>query len=352
MKRVTKLLNHIFVDGFSGMALGLFATLIIGTIIGQIASMLNQGWAFTQYLSMIASCAKFIMGAGIGVGIASKYKASPLVAVSGAVAGMVGAQAVNIIGATVAITKCGDPLSAFVSALVAIELGRLVSGKTKIDILVTPAVAILSGSSIGLLIGPYISRLMTWLGSIIEWATVQQPFIMGIVISVLMGMFLTLPISSAAIGIALSLSGISAGAAVVGCCCQMVGFAVISYRENKVSGLIAQGLGTSMLQMPNIVKHPLIWLPAILSSAILGPISTCLVKLTCNSVGSGMGTSGLVGLFGTYDSMIASGHRVLPTLFIILIMEIAAPALLSLLFGEAMRKLKLIGQDDLRLDLK
>lgn len=352
MKSIGKYLNHVFVDGFSGMAIGLFATLIIGTIVGQIGSMLNQSWEFTKYLLMIANCSKFIMGAGIGVGVASKYRSTPLVAVSAAVAGMVGAQATNIIGSSISFGACGDPLSAFVAAFVSIELGNLVAGKTKVDIIVTPAVSILSGAAVGLLVGPYIFRFMSWLGSIIEWATLQQPFLMGVVIAVLMGMFLTLPISSAAIGVALNLGGISAGAAVVGCCCQMVGFAVASYRENKVSGLIAQGLGTSMLQMPNIVRHPLIWLPPIFASAILGPVSTCLVKITCGAVGSGMGTSGLVGVFDTFANMTAAGRGSLVTVILILIMLIIAPALLTLIFSEGMRKLELIRSGDMTLDLK
>ncbi|MBQ8533651.1 MAG: PTS sugar transporter subunit IIC [Clostridia bacterium] len=352
MKKTKGYLSHVFVDGLSGMAIGLFATLIIGTIIGQIGSMLNQSWAFTRYLLMIANCAKFIMGAGIGVGIASKYRSTPLVAVSAAVAGMVGAQSVNIINSTIKFGVCGDPLSAFIAAFVAIEIGDLVAGKTNVDIIVTPAASILSGAAVGLIVGPYANQFMSWLGSIIEWATRQQPFLMGIVISVLMGIFLTLPISSAAIGVMLHLSGISAGAAVVGCCCQMVGFAVASYRENKVSGLIAQGLGTSMLQMPNIIRRPLIWIPPILTSAILGPVSTCLVEITCSEVGAGMGTSGLVGVIDTFDSMLKTSSDTIITVILILIMLIIAPALLTLIFSEGMRRVGLIKNGDMSLDLK
>lgn len=352
MKKTKGYLSHVFVDGLSGMAIGLFATLIIGTIIGQVGNVLNQSWAFTKYLLMIANCAKFIMGAGIGVGVATKYRATPLVAVSATVSGMVGAQSVSIINSGIKFGACGDPLSAFIAAFVAIEIGSLVAGRTKVDIIVTPAVSILSGAAVGLLIGPYANQFMSWLGSIIEWATRQQPFIMGIVISVLMGIFLTLPISSAAIGVMLHLSGLSAGAAVVGCCCQMVGFAVASYRENRVSGLIAQGLGTSMLQMPNIMRRPLIWIPPILSSAILGPISTCLVEITCSEVGAGMGTSGLVGVIDTFNNMVSNGRGQVVTLILVLIMLIIAPALLTLIFSEGMRRMELIKSGDMKLDLK
>ena len=173
-----------------------------------------------------------------------------------------------------------------------IFFGHIVSGKTKVDILITPLTAIGTGSFVGLVLGPPISGFMGWLGSIINWGTEQQPFLMGIVVSVLMGMILTLPISSAALGIILNLSGLAAGAATVGCCCNMVGFAVASYRENKVGGLLAQGIGTSMLQVPNIVRKPVIWLPAILSSAILGPVGTMLLHMTSNATGSGMGGAG------------------------------------------------------------
>lgn len=352
MKSIKGYLNHVFVDGLSGMAIGLFATLIIGTIIGQVGSMLSDSFAVTRYINMIADCAKFIMGAGIGVGVASKYRSTPLVAVSAAVAGMVGAQSINIINSTVRFGICGDPLSAFISAFVAIEIGSIISGKTKVDIIATPAVAILSGAAVGLIIGPHVNSFMVWLGSIIEWATRQQPLLMGIVISVLMGIFLTLPISSAAIGVMLHLSGISAGAAVVGCCCQMVGFAVASYRENKISGLIAQGLGTSMLQMPNIIRHPLIWVPAILSSAVLGPVSTCFVEIRCSQVGAGMGTSGLVGVIDTFNSMLPLSSEKAVTSILIIIMLIIAPALLTLIFSEGMRKMGLIKNGDMRLDLK
>ena len=185
----------------------------------------------------------------------------------------------------------------------------LLSGKTKIDIILTPLVSIGCGSAVGLILGPPISTFMAWIGSLINWGTEQQPLVMGVVVSVLMGMILTLPISSAAIGVVLNLSGLAAGAATIGCCCNMIGFAVASFRENGIGGFIAQGIGTSMLQVPNILKKPIIWLPAILSSAILGPVGTMLLKMTSNATGSGMGTAGLVGQIMTWQTMVPSAAR-------------------------------------------
>jgi uncharacterized membrane protein len=191
---------------------------------------------------------------------------------------------------------------------------------------------------------------MVWLGSIINWGTEQQPFLMGIIVAVLMGMILTLPISSAALGVILDLSGLAAGAATIGCCCNMVGFAVASYRENKIGGLVAQGVGTSMLQVPNILRKPVIWLPAILSSAILGPVSTMLVKMTNNATGSGMGTAGFVGQIMTYQTMAPERGAAL-TILLILVFQILLPAVLTLAISEFMRKQGWIKEGDMKLDL-
>lgn len=343
MKKIKEYLKRLFIDGLSGMATGLFATLIIGTIIAQIGAYI-PGKA-GELITLVGKSAQLVMGAGIGAGVALKYKQSPLVTISAAVCGMVGAYASQIIKGTVIVEGLvnlrspGEPLGAFIAAYVGIEIGRLVSGKTKIDIILTPLVSIAAGSAVGLLVGPPVSHFMSWLGGIINWATEQQPFVMGIVIAVLMGMFLTLPISSAAIGVSLGLTGLAAGAATVGCCANMVGFAVISYRENRFGGLISQGIGTSMLQMPNIVRHPVIWLPAIISSAILGPVSTMLVKMTGNAVGSGMGTSGLVGPIQSFMTMTEAGEAIWLVLIKIVVMYVVLPAIISLACSETMRKL-------------
>lgn len=342
-----KICNRIFIDGLGGMALGLFSTLIIGTIICQLSKLLGDNIVAT-YLMAIGNAAKTVTGAGIGVGVASKLKASPLTAVAAAVAGFVGAFPNLDLGA-VNIGTPGEPLGAFVAAYVAVELGALVSGKTKLDILVTPLCCVLGGSVVGLLIGPYVSKFMLWLGSLVNISVVEHPIIGGIIVSVLMGIFLTLPISSAAIGIAMGLSGLAAGAATIGCCCNMVGFAVISYRENGVGGLIAQGVGTSMLQMPNIIRRPLIWLPAIISSAILGPVSSALLKMTSTPVGSGMGSAGLVGQFAAFESLTAGGMSAGLAILEIILMHFVLPAVVSLGIAEAMRKLGWIRKNDLKL---
>ena len=348
MSYIKKILNRIFIDGLSGMATGLFSTLIIGTIISQIGALI--GGEIGKYIVAIGSAAKTVTGAGIGVGVACKLKASPLVTVSAAVAGLAGA----FPDASLAALKFGapgEPLGAFVAAYVAVEVGMLVSGKTKIDIIVTPLCAILPGAAVGYLLGGPISRFMLWLGELVNFNVEKSPIIGGIIVSVLMGMILTLPISSAAIGISMGLSGLAAGAAAVGCCCNMVGFAVASYRENKFGGLVAQGLGTSMLQIPNIVRKPLIWAPAIVASAILGPISSAVLKMTNNATGSGMGSAGLVGQFMAYDTMTSGGFSPAVTLLEIALMHFILPAAIAVAVSEIMRRSKLIKAGDMKLDM-
>lgn len=348
------ILDRIFVDGLGGMAQGLFATLIIGTIIQQIGNLVGGNTG--ELIFLVGKMAAAMTGAGIGVGVARKFNAEHLVVVSAATAGMIGAFATQILsgtimdGNTVLLSGPGEPLGAFLAAYLAIEVGSLIAGKTKLDIIVTPLVCIGTGSLIGLLLGPHISRFMGWLGAMINWGTEQQPFLMGIIVSVLMGMVLTLPISSAAIGIILNLSGLAAGAATIGCCCNMVGFAVASFRENKFGGLLAQGIGTSMLQVPNIVRHPQIWLPAILSSAILGPVGTMVFHMTSNATGSGMGTAGLVGQIMTWQVMTQTEPPAVVMLKI-LVIQIILPAVLTLLFAEFMRKKKWIKYGDMKLDM-
>ena len=349
-----KWLNKVFIEGLSGMATGLFATLIIGTIIQQIGSLIGGSIGDTVFI--IGKMAAAVTGAGIGCGVAYRFKEPPLVVLSAAVAGMVGAFASKITAGTVFVDGVvhlagpGEPLGAFLAAYIAIEAGHLVSGKTKVDILVTPFCGILAGSTVGLILGPPISAFMVWIGSLINWGTEQQPLLMGIIVSVLMGMILTLPISSAALGIILDLNGLAAGAAVVGCCCNMVGFAVASFRENKIGGLLAQGLGTSMLQIGNIMRKPIIWLPAIIASAILGPVSTVVLGMTCNATGSGMGSAGLVGQIMTFQTMTAT----LPpsvVLVQIILMHFVLPAVIAFAVSEIMRKKGIIKDGDMKLDI-
>lgn len=355
MDKLKRLCNRIFIDGLSGMAQGLFATLLVGTILEQIGGLI--GGALGSALIVVSTVAKKLTGAGIGIGVASKFKEPPLVTVSAAAAGMLGAYAKEINAGTLlsdgvfTLAGVGEPLGAFVAAYLAVEIGGLISGKTKVDILVTPIVTICTGALVGLSIGVPIASFMTAVGELINWGAEQQPFWAGIIVSALMGIALTLPISSAAIGVSLNLSGIAAGAAAVGCAANMIGFAAASFRENRFGGLVAQGLGTSMLQMPNIIRRPVIWLPAILSSIILGPISTCLLRMPNNPTGSGMGTCGLVGQIMAFQTMTQAGTSAGVALVQILLMHILLPAILALGISEFMRKKGWIRQGDMKLDI-
>ncbi len=345
---IKKYLNRVFIDGLSGMAYGLFSTLIIGTIICQIGKLIGENLV-GEYLTVMGNIAKTITGAGIGVGVACKLKSSPLTTVSAAVAGMVGAFPKLSLESFVLGTP-GEPLGAFIAAYVAIEVGYFVSGKTNLEIIVTPISCIVLGSAAGYFIGPYISVAMKWIGTLVNINVEKSPIIGGMIVSVVMGMLLTLPISSAAIGISMGLTGLAAGAATIGCCCNMVGFAVISYRENKLGGLIAQGVGTSMLQMPNIMRKPLIWLPSIISSAILGPVSSALLKMVSNPVGSGMGSAGLVGQFMSYSAMTGAGFSSTVAILEIIVMQFILPAVISLAVAQGMYRLRLIKPRDLFLE--
>lgn len=355
MERIKKITNEIFIEGLSGMATGLFATLIIGTIIQQIGGLIPG--VIGELLFVIGKVAASVTGVGIGCGVAVRFKESPLVVMSAATSGMVGAFASKILAGSILVdgniiyAGPGEPLGAFIAALAGIYMGRFVSGKTKVDIIITPLLSILTGSIVGLLLGPPISKAMVFIGELINISTSQQPFIMGILVSVLMGILLTLPISSAALGIILNLSGVAAGAATVGCCANMIGFAVASYRENKLNGLLAQGLGTSMLQIGNIVKKPIIWVPAILTSAILGPISTTIFHMTNNATGSGMGTAGLVGQITTFQTMVAEGVAPEVVLFDIILLHFVLPAVLSWSISELMRKKGWIKDGDMKLSI-
>lgn len=332
-------------DALSAMALGLFASLLIGVIFDtlgtQSANLFGEN-SVSAFCVEIAGMAKTYMGAAIGVAVAWSLKAPPLVLFTSVVTGMMGASMTGF-----GIDVAGGPAGAFVAVALGAEFGKMVSKETKVDILVTPAVTLVVGGISAKLVGPAIGWCMMKLGALIMTATEWQPFVFGIVISVVVGLALTAPISSAALCIMLDLSGLAAGAATVGCCAQMVGFAAASYKENGVGGLVAQGLGTSMLQISNIIKNPWILLPATLASAIIGPISTCVLKMTNIPVGAGMGTSGLVGQIGTFTDMGFS----LDTLWKVLLIQIVLPAVLTILIDRLLRKTGKIKDGDYKLDL-
>lgn len=353
---VKKLIDRYLIKGLSGMALGLFSTLLIGTIIKQIGGLMPNVW-FGQLLIQLGSLATVMTGVGIAVGTAHQLGASKLVMYSSILNGLVGAYGAKLVGGTIIteggilLSGPGDPMGAFIAAVIGVEIGMLISGKTKLDILLTPATTIISGCFAAYKIGVSLASFTTLLSELIKAAVELQPFLMGIVVSVMMGIFLTLPISSAAIGVILDLSGIAGGAATAGCAAQMVGFAIMSYRENKVNGLVAQGLGTSMLQMPNIIKNPKIWIPPILASAITGPLTTVVFKLENISTGSGMGTSGIVGPLLMWQTMSQKSTNSLVLLIQIVLICFILPAILTWIFAEIMRKKNWIKENDLKLDL-
>jgi hypothetical protein len=330
-------IKNYIVKALNGMALGLFASLIIGLILKQIGTYLN-----IKLLTGTGQIAQYLMGPAIGAGVAYSIGVSPLGIFASIITGAIGAGTVKL-GAVPSL-QIGEPVGALIAALAGAELSRLIQGKTKVDIVLVPAGTIITGGLMGKWIGPVVVELMYWLGNLINVATELHPFPMGIVVSTLMGMILTLPISSAALAISLGLEGLAAGAATVGCSAQMIGFAIASYRENRAGGLLAQGLGTSMLQIPNIVKNPLIWLPPTITSAILGPLATVVFKMENNKIGAGMGTSGLVGQFGTFQVM---GSRAWPG---VILLHFILPALLTFFISEYMRKKGFIKSGDMLIE--
>ena len=326
------------IGALGAMAQGLFASLLIGTIFGTLGDLTG-----IAALSEIGGFAKAVAGPAMAIAIGYALQAPPLVLFS--LAAVV--QAANAAGGA------GGPLAVLVVAIVAAELGKAVSKETKVDILVTPGVTVGVGCALAMLVAPWIGALASSLGNLIMWATELQPFFMGIIVSVVIGIALTLPISSAAICAALSLTGLAGGAALAGCCAQMVGFAVASFRENGVGGLVSQGIGTSMLQMGNIMKKPAVWVPAIVASAITGPVATCIFHLEQNgaAIASGMGTSGLVGPIGLYTGWIADGIAPGPFQWVgMLLVCIVLPAAIAWAVSEIMRKAGIIADGDMALE--
>lgn len=374
-----KLSKRWFIDAFTGMAQGLFVTLIAGTIFTTLGQyVFTENNAIGRLLVMAGRIASMLMGAGIGAGIAHRLKMPPLVVFSAIVAGFIGAWADSFIAAgwdanavsalagkifAGNTTRPGNPIGSYVTALMACEISGLVAGRTKLDIIIVPLVSILVS-----VLGAYVSYPFIWLVNIlgkgIAVATKFTPFFMGMIIAVIMGVLLTLPTSSAAIWVAIAspiITGaasspdqiqamyIAGGAATVGCACQMVGFAVMSFKENGWGGLISQGIGTSMLQIPNVMKNPRILLPPMLASAICGPLSTCLFKLTCGASGGGMGTCGFVGMIDIVTTTKAQGGKMWLAAIGIVLLMIVLPALLSWLFCLLFRKINWIKQGDLKL---
>lgn len=328
-KNVNITVQTYLIDALGAMAFGLFASLLIGTIFATLGDKFHL-----EIFNTIADYAKGAAGAALGVSIAYALKAPQLVLFSAATVGIAG-------------NALGGPVGALLATIVATELGKIVSKETRVDILVTPGVTIISGVLIAQFVGPGVAYFMTAFGNLVKTATEMQPFLMGMLVSALVGIALTLPISSAAICIMLSLDGLAGGAATAGCCAQMIGFAVLSFRENGMGGLLAQGLGTSMLQMGNIVKNPKIWIAPTLASMVTGPIATVVFHMENIPTGAGMGTCGLVGPIGVYTAM---GGGTTMWIGIVLVCFLL-PAVLTLVFGEILRRVEWIREGDLALDL-
>ena len=326
-----KLLKNFFkkylVDALSHMAFGLFCSLILGLIIGQIAKI--PGLDFLSFIAEALSASSPLVGACIGLAISYGLQHAPLVIISSAVAGALG-------------YRFGGPVGAYLSVLLASEAGMLISKKTPVDIILTPLVTIVVGSLFAKYCCSPINDLVLSLGTLINEATKLNPFLMGITVSVMVGCALTLPISSAAICIMLGIDGLAAGAATAGCCAQMIGFAVISFKDNGIGGLISQGLGTSMLQIGNIVRRPRIWLAPTLTAAVLGPVSTMVFKMTNNAIGAGMGTSGLVGPLATYATMNSGAGFDSILALKILILHFVAPAVIALMIHLVMKRFGMV----------
>ena len=332
MKRIFR---KYIVDALSHMAMGLFCSLILGLIIGQIGKI--PGLDFLNFIAEALSSSSPLVGACIGLAIAYGMSCAPLVMISSAITGALG-------------YLSGGPVGAYLSVILGAELGMLVSRKTPVDIIITPLITIVCGGLFAKYSCSPINDFMLYLGSVINSATTLSPFLMGITVSVLVGCALTLPISSVAICVMLGIDGLAAGAATAGCCAQMVGFAVISYRDNGIGGLLSQGLGTSMLQIGNIARKPVIWLAPTLTAGILGPVSTVWLQMTNNALGAGMGTAGLVGPLATFATMSDAGIATGPLVTKIVCLYFIAPALISLAIHYVMTTIGWVKPGDMKLN--
>lgn len=326
--------DNYFIKALNGMAYGFFCSLIIGTILKQLGAFAN----ITELVTW-GEVATLLMGPAIGAGIGYAIDAKGLNLISAIIAGCIGAGTFNG-----NVAGVGNPIVSFVAVIVAVEVTRFVQGKTPIDILIVPFTSIVAAGLVTIFVGPYLTKLIVWLGDLINQGVNMQPLLMSIVVAVLMVMALTAPISSAAIGVMLGLNGLAAGAALAGCCAQMIGFAVMSIDDNDIGDVIAIGIGTSMLQFKNIVKKPMIWIPPIITSVVIAPISICLLNISCSPVGSGMGTAGMVGILEAVNVM---GTNYWVPLIVI---DLVAPAFLTYGIYKAFKKLSFIKNGDLKLE--
>ncbi len=347
--------KRFFVDGMVGLSIGLFTTVVAGTILETIG--LIMGGQVGQYIAMAASLVKLLVGIGIGVGVATKLGASSSVVVCSAIVGYIGAYAYDILNGShfvdgvININEAGDPLAAYIAVYVTVEIGDLIANKTKLNYMITPILAITVGCAISFYVAKPLNDVTKAYSDMVGWAMEQNDFVMSIVVSVLMGIAMTLPISSVAIALSLNMTGTVAAAATIGCCVNMIGFATASFRDNKIEGFLLQGLGTSTIQFPNVVKNPLICLPVLITSAILGPMGVCIFKMTSETSAAGMGSCGFVSQIMTYQTMINDGVGRNMVMIEIMLLQLLLPAVLTWFISEFMRKRGLIKENDMKISI-
>ena len=353
MSIINNFFKRFFVDGMVGLSIGLFATIVAGTILETIG--LVMGGAVGQYIALAATLVKLLVGIGIGVGVATKLGAPPCVVVCAAITGYIGAYAYDIINGThfvngaINIKEAGDPLVAYIAAFITVEIGCLIANKTRLNYVITPIITIIIASAVSFYIAQPIHKGVKIYADIVNWGIKQNPFVMSMIVAVLMGLAMTLPISSMAIALMLNMSGTVAAAAAIGCCVNMIGFATASFRDNKIEGFILQGLGTSTIQFPNIIRNPLICLPVVITSAILGPVAVCAFHMTSEVTSAGLGSCGFTSQIMTYQTMINAGVSRNMVLIEIMLLQLLLPAVITWFISEFMRKRGFIKEGDMKI---
>ena len=355
MNILKKYFHRFMYEGLAGLAIGLFATIVAGNMLETIG--LIMGGTIGNFIAMVSSVVKLLVGIAIGVGVATKLEAPPCVVVCAAITGYIGAYAhdimngVHLVKGSINVDKSGEPLVAFLAAYVTVEIGCLIANKTKLNYLITPIIVITVGAVVSFYAATPIHNITLAYKNALLWATGQNEVIMSIIVAVLMCFAMTLPISTVALAMSLEMSGSIAAAAAIGCCVSMIGYATASFRDNKIEGFILQGLGTSAIQMPNIIKNPLIILPTVITSAVLSPIAVCLLNMTSDKTAAGLGSCGFISQILTYQTMINDGASKNIALIEILLIQFLIPAVATWFISEFMRKHEFIKEGDMKISL-
>ena len=353
MNFLKKYYQRFMYDGLAGLAIGLFATVVAGNMLETIG--LIMGGDIGQFIAMVSKVVKLLVGIAIGVGVATKLGASPCVVVCAAVTGYIGAYAydimngVHFVEGNININKSGEPLVAFLASYVTVEIGCLIANRTKLNYLITPIIAITIGAVVSFYVATPIHKVTQMYKNLIVWATGQNEVVMSILVAVLMGLAMTLPISTVALAMSINMTGSMAAAAAIGCCVSMIGYATASFRDNKIEGFILQGLGISAIQMPNIIKNPLICIPTLITSAVVSPIAVCVLNMTCDSAAAGLGSCGFISQILTYQTMVNDGISKNIVLIEILLIQLLIPAVATWFISEFMRKHNFIKEGDMKI---